>query len=268
MKLKFFLKFQRDRSPLLVIGAILALGLITALLGGCGKKGPVRPKLDTVPAAPEDVRLIQQGRHFLLSWSIPRTNLDGSPAEDLDGFRIKRLVYDAEEGCPTCRDPDVVVAEIDLRYPEPAQQVGDLLYWRDFDINSGNGYRYAIAPVTVGGDESPPVTIHLLVTAPVASPPAPRTTAGDQEVLIEWDAPPLSEGDLLLGYHLYRRLTDRDFSPVPVNKDPLQVTRLRDRGLVNGRTYEYRVSALIQRNSDVLESLLSPGTAVIPAQAP
>lgn len=268
MKVKLFLNFQFDRSLRLLGGTVLVLGLITALLGGCGKKGPVRPKLDTVPAAPEEVRLIQQGRHFLLSWSIPRENLDGSPAEDLDGFLIKRLVYDAEEGCPTCRDPETVVAEIDLRYPEPAQQVGNLLYWRDFDMNSGNGYRYAIVPVTVGGDESPPVTIHLLFADPVPSPSAPRATAGDQEVMIAWDAPPLSEGDLLLGYHLYRRLADRDFSPVPVNKDPLQVTQLMDRGLVNGRTYEYRVSALIQRNSDVLESLLSPGTAVIPAQAP
>ena len=46
-------------------------------------------------------------------------------------------------GCPTCRDPQNEVAELDLKYPAPAQRIGNWLYWRDLDVRIDSGYRYA-----------------------------------------------------------------------------------------------------------------------------
>ena len=69
----------------------------------------------------------------------------------MTGFRINRLAYDAAEGCPTCREPQMEVAELDIKYPDPGQRNGDRIYWRDLAIRTANGYRYAIIPITLRG---------------------------------------------------------------------------------------------------------------------
>ena len=141
------LKFSASRilrpAFLIIISVLLIM-----MTSGCGKKGPVKPKLAALPKAPTRVTLQQQGNLFVLGWTIPTANLDGSDAEDLTGFRIKRLTYDATEDCPTCREPQTEVAELDITYPAPGQRIGKRLYWRDLDIHLNSAYRYAIAPLT------------------------------------------------------------------------------------------------------------------------
>ena len=256
-----FSAFLVSRSSFLVIICMLLI-----MTSGCGKKGPVRPKLDTIPEAPQELTLQQQGRLFVLGWSIPSRNQDGSIVEDLVGFRIKRLDYDGATGCPTCRDPLVEVAELDLNSPSPAQRVGNRIYWRDLDIRPGSGYRYAVIPLTVGGGEGPAATIHLAVQQPPAPPANLQVEAGDRQVKLQWDAPQLAEGSELIGYNLYRRQFKRSFSIVPVNAEPLKATTLVDRGLDNGRAYEYRVSALVRIGENVLESMATPGALITPQE--
>ncbi|MDT8445244.1 MAG: fibronectin type III domain-containing protein, partial [Desulfuromonadales bacterium] len=84
------------------------------------------------------------------------------------------------------------------------------------------------------------------------------------QVLVQWNAPALAGGMELIGYNLYRRQPKRPFPMVPVNSEPLQATRLLDRGLDSGRSYEYRVSALIRIDAQVLESMASPGALATP----
>ena len=240
----------------------ISLSLLVAL-SACGKKGPVRPKVAIQLEAPTDVTLQQQGNLFVLGWTIPFDKRVGS-VEDLTGFIIKRLTYNATEGCPTCRTPEDEVAELDIKDPTPGQRIGKRIYWRDFDIREGTGYRYAIVPVTLGNIEAPFATIHLEVRQ---SPPAPtglKAEAGDGQIALQWDAPTLPEGLELLGYNLYRRQAKRPFPIVPVNVKPLQETRLLDRGLDNGRAYEYRVSALVSTGTQQLESMGSPGVLITP----
>ncbi|MGK2905664.1 MAG: fibronectin type III domain-containing protein [Desulfuromonadales bacterium] len=248
------------RPALILTTGVLLIAMITA----CGKKGPVRPKLATLPAAPQEVTLQQQGNLFVLAWSIPSTNQDGSNADDLTGFRIKRLDYDVTDGCPTCREPRDEVAELDLQFPEPGQRIGNRIYWRDLDIRIGSGYSYAIAPLTVGGVEGPAASVHRAAQPPPPSPTALQVEAGDAQVAVQWLAPALSGGMELVGYNLYRRQAKRPFPIVPVNAKPLQATHLLDRGLDNGRTYEYRVSALVRVGDQLLESMASPGAQITP----
>ncbi len=258
--MKFLTLFSsRVPRPALLIAIILI-----AMIVGCGKKGPVRPKLATLPAAPEDVTLRQQGNLFVLGWAAPSVNLDGSRIENLSGFRIKRLTYAAEDGCPTCREPQLEVAEIDLRYPEHAQQVGNRFYWRDLDIRPGNGYRYAIMPVTVGDLEGPGATVHLAVMQPPPAPANLQVSAGDKQVSLEWQKPALPQDMQLVGYNLYRRQAKRTFSIVPVNAEPLRTNKLLDRGLDNGRAYEYRVSTLVKVGEQLLESTAGKPALITP----
>lgn len=255
-------RFFAPRASLLAL--LVAVSVALTMLAGCGKKGPVRPKLTTFPEIPGNVTVQQQGMLFVLGWTIPEKHQDGSKVEDLVGFRIKRLTYDAAQGCPTCRDPQTEVAEIELNHPEPAQRIGKRIYWRDLDIRPDTGYRYAIMPLTIGGHETPAATIHLAALRPPPSPTNLRAEAGDARVSLQWDAPELPDGMELIGYNLYRRLAKRAFPIVPVNKEPLAETQLLDRGLDNGRAYEYRVSALVKAGDRTLESMASPGLLITP----
>ena len=238
--------------------------LLIVMTVGCGKKGPVKPQLAALPDAPEELTLRQKGNLFVLGWTIPTANEDGSKVEDLTGFRIKRLTYDAMEGCPTCREPQTEVAELDITYPAPGQRIGNRLYWRDVDIRLNNGYRYAIMPLTLGGHEGPSATIHLTVQQSPPSPTALQVEAGDAQVKVQWTAPVLSADMTLVGYNLYRRQAKRPFPIVPLNAKPLKETRLLDRGLDNGRAYEYRVSALVRIGDQQLESMTGPGALITP----
>ena len=127
-RLRFFPSRVARSASVMVISLLLV-----SVLAACGKKGPVRPQLATPAEAPTEVSLQQQGNLFVLGWSIPPTNQAGIGVQDLAGFRIKRLVYDVEEGCPTCRDPQTEVAELDINSPAPGQRIGTRLYWRDLD---------------------------------------------------------------------------------------------------------------------------------------
>ena len=262
--MRFFRLFAFPVTSILRAALLVTISFsLLVSLSACGKKGPVRPKVAIQLKAPTDVTLQQQGNLFVLGWTIPTDNHDGS-AEDLTGFIIKRLTYNATEDCPTCRTPEEEVAELSIKDPAPGQRIGDRIYWRDFDIREGTGYRYAIVPVTLGNIEAPFATIHLEVRQ---SPPAPsglKAKSGDGQIALQWNAPTLPEGLELLGYNLYRRQAKRPFPIVPVNVKPLQETHLLDRGLDNGRAYEYRVSALVSTGTQQLESMASPGVLMTP----
>jgi predicted small lipoprotein YifL len=256
--------FTFSASSLLHTVLLIAISLsLTLALAACGKKGPVRPKVAVELEAPTDVTLQQQGNLFVLGWTIPSDKQEGS-AGDLTGFIVKRLIYNATEGCPTCRTPEEEVAELSIKDPSPGQRIGDRIYWRDFDIREGTGYRYAIVPVTLGNIEAPFATIHLDVQQPPAAPTNLKAESGNGQIALQWDAPSLPEGMELLGYNLYRRQAKRSFPIVPVNVKPLQETQLLDRGLDNGRAYEYRVSALVKSGDQQLESMASPGVLITP----
>lgn len=245
---------------------LIVLGLVLMTQTACGKKGPVRPKSTVQALPPVELTLQQQGNLFVLGWTIPSTKLESGDQLDLTGFLVKRLTYDAADGCPTCREPETAVAEIVLRHPEPAQRIGKKIYWRDLDIRPGSGYSYAIVPLLLGGQQGPAARVHQAAVQPPPAPAGLQVTAGDQRVTLEWAAPGLPAQMQLLGYNLYRRQANRPFPIVPVNAEPLQETRLVDRGLDNGRAYEYRVSALVRVGDLQLESMASPGALITPQQ--
>lgn len=247
---------------------IVTLALLALTLSGlaaCGRKGPVRPQLPSLPAAPEDVRIVQQGDDFVVSWAPPERNQDGAPAEDLLGFNLYRAIYNAAEGCPTCRDPEQLVAVIELRRPQPAVRLGKRLYWRDVAVAPGTGHAYLVVPVTVGGHEGAGAGLHRAWLVP---PPAPATLQaeyGDHQVRLNWTPPAaLPEGQLLLGYNLYRRPAAGTFPPIALNAEPLREPRLTDLVGEAGREAVYRVTTLVRSGDLLLESAPSPEAAASP----
>lgn len=235
---------------------------LPAMLAACGKKGPVKPKLASLPMAPADLQIAQQGDDFLVSWTIPERNEDGGPAEDLVGFHVYRMIYNAAEGCPTCRDPEELVAAIRLTRPEPAMRFGKRLYWRDAAVAAGTGHAYLVVPVTIGGHEGFGAAAYRAWQQPPPAPTALEATPGHRQLRLSW-APPaaLPEGQLLLGYNLYRRQAQGAYLPVALNAEPLREPRLVDFMGEAGREAFYRVTTLVRSGEQLVESAPSAEAA-------
>jgi predicted small lipoprotein YifL len=253
-----------SRTARLVTLALLVLTL--TVLAACGRKGPVRPPLASLPIAPGEVRVDQQGIDFLLSWTIPAYNQDASPAEDLAAFRIYRLIFNAAEGCPTCRDPDVLVATIALNRPEPAVRLGKRLYWRDEAVAPGTGHAYLVVPVTIGGQAGESAGAHRSWQPPPQPPRDLQVATGGDGVRLAWSPPAdLPAGQQLLGYNLYRRPAGSPYPPVALNVAPLRETQLVDLAAEGGREAAYRITTVVDSNGMVLESLPSAEVTAAPA---
>lgn len=247
-------------TPLVMISLLL----ITTL-AACGRKGPVRPQLTSLPAAPAELRIDQRGDDFLVSWTIPEHNQDGGPAEELRGFHLYRMIYSAAEGCPTCRDPEELVAAIELTRPEPARRVGKRLYWRDAAVAPGTGHAYLVVPFTTGSREGGAAAGHRAWQAAPPAPTALQAEAGDRQVRLSWTPPAsLPAGQELVGYNLYRRPATGAFPPVPLNAEPLREPRLTDFIGEAGREAVYRVTTVSRSGDQVVESAPSPESAVAP----
>lgn len=247
---------------------LLALLMGIAALTACGKKGPVRPRLAVLPAAPTEAYIAQQGDDFQLSWRIPEMNQDGTAAEDLRGFNIYRLIYLAADGCPTCRDPEELVAAIDLIRPEPAVRLGKRIYWRDPAVAPGTGHAYLVVPVTIGGQEGAGIGIYRPWEVPPPPPLELRAIADIGQVRLNWNPPPvLPDGQELLGYNLYRRATGQPFPPIALNTAPLSETQLSDFAAPAGREVGYRLTTVVRKGDQVLESVPSTEVTATPADA-
>jgi predicted small lipoprotein YifL len=242
--------------------ALLAIPILL-VLSACGTKGPVRPLEESLPAAPRNLRIHQQGESFLVSWDAPVKNQDGTSAGDVDGFLIYRGEFPAEAGCPTCREPTDLVAKIKRINPVAASQVRHRFYWRDLNLSAGNGYRYRIVAVTSGGHPGQAALASQILLTPPAPPGQVQVIYAEGQVVLSWTPPArLPERAKLVGYNLYRRSVDRPLSVVPVNDRPLKEPQLRDQSLEPGRSFEYRISTLVTIDGNLLESPLSEAIPV------
>jgi len=245
------------------IAVLLLLAL--PLAAGCGRKGPVRPQRQPLPAAPEQLVLRQQGDQVLLSWSAPRANQDGSLLTDLAGFRILRMTYDPTEDCPDCRDTSVVLRQIDLEYLRETQFMAGRYFSTDTGLTAGQGYQYRIVPFNRWGQDGASVVERIAL---VAVPPAPEGLQAqglNGQLQLTW-APVtnLPTGMELLGYNVYRRRPGRPFVTAPLNRAPLSEAGFEDRDAEPGITYLYAVRSLVRQQDREVESNLSRAVVATP----
>ncbi|WP_305041966.1 hypothetical protein [Geoalkalibacter sp.] len=244
----------------------LAFGALVLLtLSACGKKGPVRPLSELSPAAPPAFSAVQAGENVLLSWELPRANQDGSPLEDLVGFRIFRLDFAPGDACPECREESAaLVAELDLDYLPAASRQGERLFWFDTRAAQDSGYLYRLLPVNRKGRPGAPARAQLLVVAPPPAPAPPSASGHDRLVRLRWEPAVAPHGTRLLGYQLYRRTGEAPFPPAPLTAEPLPATDYEDFAVENGREYRYALRLLLEQDGRPVQSSRSTEVRVTP----
>lgn len=236
----------------------LILLLLLILLAGCGKKGPVRPLKQQLPAAPKALEVQQKGTRFLVAWDLPRTNQDGSALTDLEGFRVFKMKYDLAQDCPECRDTSVLLLDVDLDYLRDVRRSGERLYLWDDELDPGFGYQYRIVPYNSKGRDGEPVSLRLPFVSPPAAPGGLVAESHDRLVRLHWQPATVVGAEVeLLGFNLYRREGDEPFPFPPVNLEILPEPTFEDYGVENGRTYIYSVRTVSRIRGNTVESPLS-----------
>ncbi|MBW2468095.1 MAG: hypothetical protein PVF09_03150 [Desulfobacterales bacterium] len=116
----------------------VAIGGISLVCLGCGRKGPPRPPKRPLPPAVEDLRYAIQGDRVELSWTHPAT-ADGKFSKPASVSVLRAVLSDHEIECENCPVRFETVAEIPIH--EKALKKADprtLRYYEKID----SGYRY------------------------------------------------------------------------------------------------------------------------------
>ncbi|MGQ9921740.1 MAG: fibronectin type III domain-containing protein [Desulfobacca sp.] len=218
------------------------------------------PPDSLVPGEVRNFSVRQDGSALRLTWLLPRINIDNQPLTDIQGFRILRQQASlaATGGCPLDLQP---LAVIDLSFPQMGEVSGEVVSYRDENVEPGWRYFYQVVGFARGGQAGVPSAIlsHAWDTLPQA-PAALQAQAGDRQVQLVW--PPvrrLADGRPFPGqplYTIYRQTPEGGW--LPVHQTPLTDTTFLDIGVENDVSYRYLVRALRKIGPDVLESLDSP----------
>ena len=248
---------------------VLLLILITALWG-CGKKAPPVAPESYVPGAVVDLRAWVKEEKVYLTWSFPSRNKDGTPLDDLQGFRVLRQTHPlGPASCPDCPLKFEMVGEIDLKFPKEARLEGRRVWWQDPGLKPQNEYTYAVIAFNryrTPGLESNRVKISY--DQPPAAVANVTVKSEDRRLEIRWDfAPRLKNGESLsdpMGFNVYRREAGGDFGFLPVNPEPVPQSPYRDDRLENGRPYEYVIRAVREFKGTPIEGPASPVATGVP----
>lgn len=243
---------------------IAPLLLILLTLTACGKKGPVRPLELPLPAAPGAFEIRQRGEQFLLAWTIPTANQDGTPLTNLEKFQVFRMRFLPQEDCPDCRDTSTLWREINLDYLQETRRLGDRLFLADTEVEPGFGYRYRIVPVTARGRAGAPATAGRTFQPPPGAPQQLVATGHDRMVRLSWE-PPADSPDEIAGYNVYRRTEGDPPLLLPLNSTLITHNFHEDFGLENGQSYLYTIRTVAGSGAASVESAPSETATAVPA---
>lgn len=221
------------------------------LLAACGRKGDLVPPEAIAPPPVSDLRVVQKGDLFDLTWSRPSGKKGGGGVEEPALFRImRREVLPAGEDCPNC--PYLQIGQVDVEYPGKAARRGDSYGFRDTSVTTGTTYQYTVVPISGDGV---PGTGSAVVRKKKLAPPPPsplKVEATESDLLLSWGFEPLPENALLIGYNVYRSSNGGAF--VRMTREPVADFRFRDQTVQPGVQYRYVVRAVSELEGQLIES--------------
>jgi hypothetical protein len=259
---------QRSRDLGLRVLLSLLLALLTlGLAGACGKKeAPLAPEA-VLPGTVRNFALFQDGETLVLRWDFPRENQLGQPLTNLEGFRLERRAVAGATPAAGCSPDFVLLADIDLDYPQVGRVQGETVVYQDKNLEPGKCYSYRVA--TSGRRGGLGSWSQVLSHAWGILPRAPgglTAEAGDREVQLSWprvatlrDGAPVQD---LAGYVAVRRSPKEAWRRL--TPTPLAATTYQDVAVENEVEYTYTIRAVRRLGAYALESPDSVSRTVIP----
>jgi len=237
--------------------ALVLLCIVSLLVTGCGKKGPLIPPEASVPAPIDSLAVEQKEDRFFVSWVAPTKDAVGRKLSDLAGFRVyRREVLPPTEDCEECPTAYRLVKTVDLDYPEGVKIYDNRYVFAESDLENGKTYQYKVLSFKKDGSESG--ISNKIRRKKVATPPAPRLKAISTPtgVTLEWE-PGQTPGADSAGYNLYRRRGSDIGTIVILTPVPVKERRYDDLRLEQGVAYVYTVREVANAAGQLVEGAVS-----------
>jgi fibronectin type 3 domain-containing protein len=240
---------------------------VVLCLTACGYKTSPRPASATIP---ERILLVT-ARAFPdrieLTWDVPRTNTDGSPLEDLSGFKVFRSESEIGSDCKDCDKTKKLYANVDAQAPSNATIEGGNVVFLDKKATPGKVYHYAIAPYNFKGtDGASSSTISVIFDEPPPSPKDLKALADERGVVLEWKVSPRTLG--IRSYRIYRSDTGNEEDLKPYDTTKWAEKFFVDSKVERNHEYAYQVRSVKMNEGIPMESRPSRTVRVsVPAAA-
>jgi len=204
----------------LVANGITYYYYVTAVneVGESNPSNEVNVTVPSVPTPPQDVQASAGDEYVYLQWSPPADD-GGIP---VTAYRIYR---------------GVSLSSMFLLVEIPSAQIE----YTDTSVNNGVTYYYYITAVNDVGESEPSETVSARPVGPPDPPQNLRATAGDEYVLLTWEAP--DDGGLeIIEYRIYRYVDSG--SPELIANVTGTSLSYNDTSVTNGVRYHYYVIAV------------------------
>lgn len=227
--------------------------IVSCLVAGCGFKTNPRPATATIPGEVGLVTAYAFPDRVVLKWAVPAFNTDGSPLEDISGFKIYRRAEKIGEECETCEEKRRPHANVDFQKPVDAViEQGEVVY-TDKTPNHGHTYSYSVSAYNLKGREAKISTeVPVVFEEPPPPPAGLRVRVDPKGVLLEWEGPPRASG--IENYRLYRGTSDKPDEMKSIGGTTSGETTYLDKDVQRDKTYYYQVRSLKMNRGISLES--------------
>lgn len=184
-----------------------------AALAGCGAPGEPRPRRPVIPAVVNDLAARQQGQGVVLTFTLPRNNVEGAPLETPPEVEIYRqfLPAGAKPGAspaPSSPAYTIPAALVDTYLAEGRVRFVDALKPEDL-ARKGEQVAYVVrtrVSKSQGSADSNPAAITLYPPPPPVR--APHAAVSQAAITLHWQPPEESatgkQMAALLAYRVYR----------------------------------------------------------------
>lgn len=229
------------------LASTIVLLVTVAIAGGCGYKTEPVPPASIVPRPIDDLRYTIDDKGVTLTWTYPVETVRGTDIADISVFDVYRAVVPLEDFCETCPIP----------FSEPMEVAGGetvaagklkVAEYKTTLLRSGQKYFFKVRSRTSWWASSDDSNIVSFVwSVPAKAPQGLVVEAADSRISLTWEAVrSLIDGrdvDGDVSYQVLRSDKGKDFE---VLGEPLTGQRYTDSGLINGRTYFYKVQSLLK----------------------
>lgn len=266
---------EKRRSILRVLLISSITFAVVPPLGGCGKRSPPLPPVESVPQRTELLSGVQRGNQVILSWPAPRRNASSGSLQSIRRIDIYRLAEEVKDPLPITEEDfsarSTLIASIP--FENFSDNEGTLSYTDQLTLTEPVRLRYAVRYVNDAGQRAGFSNFLLIEPASsVSRPPALNSPpeVSENAVVLSWMRPDSNVDNTtpvnLLGYNVYRATRAQD-EPAerPLNSEPLTGERYADGSFEFGREYVYVVRAVsLGTGGNRVESLNSNAVSVTP----
>jgi len=227
-------------------------------LAGCGKKGPLVPPDARFSSPINDLKIIQKGENFQISWSIPNRGDEEEASRRLAGFRLlRREVLPPDQDCEICPNAYQVVKEVDLDYLRDTHLIGDRIISIDTGVITGKTYQYKVEPFMKDGTPGLESNKYRLMKYAPIQGPTLKAVPTPTSILLHWDNIALPANVKPKGINIYRWRTDESPEVTPLNSTPILTDDYEDLRLERKVTYHYYVRSVSEEDGILFESVSS-----------